>query len=193
MISHPSLRFWWGYCQLETLHQCFPPSIRQTLEELPATLDETYEHALLGINKEKCKYAECFFQCLAVSVHPLCAEELVEAIVVNLKTEAGPTFDAGWHLQDPEEAVLCTCSSLITITEIDGSRMVQFSHFSVKEWLVSSRLVTRCGLSRYHIVPQTAQQPLPESALVSSFSLTNVLTSTASRTLPLPSMLPSTG
>ncbi len=165
MISHASPRFRWVYCQLEALRRCFPPSIRKTLEELPATLDETYERALLGIDNEKCEYAERFFQCLAVSVRPLRAIELAEAIVANLKTEAGLTVDAGWRPQDPEEAVLRTCSSLITITEIDGSRVVQFSHFSVKEWLVSGRLSSRGGLSRYHIIPQTAHTTLARICL----------------------------
>jgi ankyrin repeat protein len=165
MISHSSLRFRWLYCQLESLRRCFPPSIRQTLEDLPATLDETYERALLGIDNEKREYAERLFQCLAVSVRPLRVEELAEAIVVNLGTEGELTVDAGWRPQDPEEAVLRTCSSLITITEIDGSRVVQFSHFSVKEWLVSSRLASRGDLSRYHIVPQAAHTTLARICL----------------------------
>ena len=126
------------------------------LEELPATLDETYERVLMGIDNEKREYAERFFQCLAVSVRPLRAEELAEAIVVNLNTEAGPTLHAGWRPEDPEEAVLRTCSTLITFTEIDGSRVVQFSHLSVKEFLLSNRLAANASLSIYHFLPQPA-------------------------------------
>jgi hypothetical protein len=132
---------------------------------LPATLDETYERALQGIDNEKREYAERFFQCLAVSVRPLRAEELAEAIVVNLNTKLAPTVDAGWRPPDPEEAVLRTCSSLITITEIEGSRIVQFSHYSVKEFLVSSRLATRNDLCRYHILPQPAHTTLARICL----------------------------
>ena len=185
MIPHPSPRFRWVYCQLETLRRCFPPSIRQTLEELPATLDETYERALLGIDNEKREYAERFFHCLAVSVRPLRAEELAEAIVVNLRTEAGLTVDAGWRPQDPEEAVLRTCSSLITMTEIDGSRVVQFSHFSVKEWLVSSRLASRDNLSRYHIIPQTAHITLARICLGVLLQLDNRLDKHGIKSFPL--------
>ena len=180
-----SFRFRWVFCQLETLRRCFPPSIRQTLEELPATLDETYERALLGIDNEKKEYAERFFQCLAVSVRPLRADELAEAIVVNLETEAGPTVDVGWRPQDPEEAVLRTCSSLITITEIDGSRVVQFSHFTVKEWLVSSRLSSRGDLSRYHIIPQTAHATLARICLGVLLQLDNHLDKRSIKNSPL--------
>ena len=165
MPAYAPPRFRWVFCQLETLRRCFPPSIRQTLDELPATLDETYERVLLGIDNEKRGFAERLLQCLAVSVRPLRAEELAEAIVVDLNADVGPKVDAGWRPHDPEEAVLRTCSSLITITEIEGFRVVQFSHFSVKEFLVSSRLATRANLSRYHIVPQPAHTTLARICL----------------------------
>ena len=120
-------------------------------------MDETYARALLEIDEEKREFATRFFQCLTVSVCPLRAEELAEAMVVNLDTEAAPMVEPGWRPKDPEEAILKTCSSLITITEIDGSRVVQFSHFSVREFLISSRLAaSRDSLSRYHIIPQAA-------------------------------------
>src|SRR6266850_2911165 len=137
-VSHGSSRFRWVYCQLETLRRCFPNTIRQALKELPPTLDEAYARALLGIDEEKQELAKRFFQCLTVSVRPLRAEELAEAMVVNLDDEAAHMIEPGWRPPNPEDAILRTCSSLITITEKDGSRIVQFSHFSVKEFLISS-------------------------------------------------------
>jgi hypothetical protein len=46
-------RFRWVFCQLETLRHSFPAAIRQTLDKLPETLDETYEQILLRIEKAK--------------------------------------------------------------------------------------------------------------------------------------------
>ena len=46
----PLRRFRWVYCQIETLRRCFPASIRLTLDELPETLDGTYEQTLRGID-----------------------------------------------------------------------------------------------------------------------------------------------
>ncbi|KAH8986724.1 hypothetical protein EDB92DRAFT_1818206 [Lactarius akahatsu] len=40
MSSH---MFRWVYCQLDALRQCLPWSVRRTLNELPESLDETYE------------------------------------------------------------------------------------------------------------------------------------------------------
>jgi len=42
-FSSCDFRFWWAYCQLETLRQCLLQYISSALEELPETLDETYE------------------------------------------------------------------------------------------------------------------------------------------------------
>jgi hypothetical protein len=47
-----------------------------------------------------------------------------------------------WRPENPEEAVFSACSTLITIIDDEESKIVQFSHFSVKEYLTSDRLET---------------------------------------------------
>jgi ankyrin repeat protein len=66
--------------------------------------------------------------------------------------------NADWRWDDHEQAVLSTCSSLITIVPADyGSPIVQFSHFSVKEFLLSDRLTTSTRqISQYRIVLEDA-------------------------------------
>jgi hypothetical protein len=49
-------RFRWVVCQLDMLRGCCPPSLRDALNELPETLDETYKRILLGIDKKKQEY-----------------------------------------------------------------------------------------------------------------------------------------
>jgi hypothetical protein len=46
-------RFRWVYCQLDTLSRRFSPNVRRVPNDLPATLDDTYERTLQGILKEK--------------------------------------------------------------------------------------------------------------------------------------------
>ena len=133
------------HCQLDTLRRCFPPSIRKTLNELPATLDETYERTLEGIPKEKRHHAHRLFQCLVAAIRPLRAEELAEifAIDFDLDTVTSPYLMDAWRPENPEEAILSTCSTLISVIDGNGgSKIVQFSHFSVKEFLISDRLRT---------------------------------------------------
>jgi hypothetical protein len=45
-----------------------------------------------------------------------------------------------WRSEHPEEDVLSTCSTLIAVIDDGISKVVQFSHFSVKEFLTSDRL-----------------------------------------------------
>ena len=136
-------RFGWVFCQLDALQHCIPPNLRQYIDELPETLDETYDRILKGINKAQKDNAHRLLQCLTVAVRPLLVEELAELLAFDFQasTETGiPTLKEDWRWDDEEEAVLSTCSSLITIIPRDDSRVVQFSHFLVKEYLTSSRL-----------------------------------------------------
>ena len=136
-------RFRWVFCQLDALQHCIPPNLRQYLNELPETLDETYDRILKGINKAQRDNAHRLLQCLTIAVRPLRVEELAELLAFDFQasTKRGiPTLKDHWRWDNEEEAVLSTCSSLITIISRDDSRVVQFSHFSVKEYLTSSRL-----------------------------------------------------
>jgi ankyrin repeat protein len=139
MLSH---RFRWVFCQLEVLRHCFPANLRRTLEGLPKSLDETYKRILTEINNANQEHAYRLLQCLAVALRPLRVEELAEVLAFDL-TEGGiPTLNTDWRWEDQEEAVLSACSSLVSVIVDDGSRVVQFSHFSVKEFLTSSRLAS---------------------------------------------------
>jgi hypothetical protein len=64
----------------------------------------------------------------------------------------GSQINADWRWKDPEAAVLSACSSLVAVVIDDGSRVVQFSHFSVEEFLTSDRLANSTEeVSRFHI------------------------------------------
>src|SRR6266404_2845816 len=147
-------RFRWVVCQFDRLRRNFPSSIRRVLADLPESLDKTYEQALLGIDKEKRIYAQCLFQCLSVSIRPLRVEELAEILAVELDSTAVPSFNEDLRPPDAEEAVLSACSSLIAIVDREGGQIVQFSHFSVKEYLTSDRPENTFHF--YHILPEPA-------------------------------------
>src|SRR5712691_7869925 len=148
-----SLRFRWVFCQLELLRQCLPASVRRILAELPETLDETYERILQEIPKSNRAHAHRLLQCLTVAIRPLRVEELAEVLAVGFDATGGiPKLneDLQWELEDQEQAVLSACSSLIAVVWDDDSRMVQFSHFSVKEFLTSDRLATSTIVAARH-------------------------------------------
>ena len=157
------------YCQLEALRHCLPPSVGRILEELPETLDETYERVLREINKANREHARRLLQCLTVALRPLRVEELAEVLAIDFDAPAQggiPPLNANWRWADQHQAVLSTCSSLIAIVDDGDSKVVQFSHFSVKEYLTSDRLALSSGdVSRYHIVLEPAHTILAQACL----------------------------
>ncbi|KAI9438127.1 hypothetical protein H4582DRAFT_2129160 [Lactarius indigo] len=161
--------FRWVFCQLEALRHCFPPNLRQFLNELPETLDETYERILRGINKAQRDNAHRLLQCLAVAVRPLQIEELAELLVFDFQASSSggiPKLKDDWRWDDQEEAVLSTCSSLVAVISDGDSQVVQFSHFSVKEFLTSPRLARSDGdVSRFHIGLEAAHTILAQACL----------------------------
>ena len=46
-----------------------PSSIRKSLNELPITLDDTYERILQGIPKQKSQHTRRLFQCIVAANH----------------------------------------------------------------------------------------------------------------------------
>ena len=53
------------------LRHCSPPTVRRILEELPDSLDETYEHILREIRKPNQGHAHQLPQCPVAAVRPL--------------------------------------------------------------------------------------------------------------------------
>jgi ankyrin repeat protein len=163
-------RFRWVFCQLEALQHCFPQNLRQFLDELPETLDETYERILKGIHKTQRDDARRLLHCLAAAARPLLVEELAEILAFDFQasTSGGiPTLKEDWRWDNQEEAILSTCPSLVTIVLSNDTRVVQFSHFSVKEYLMSPRLAQspHGDVSRFHIARDPAHTIMAQACL----------------------------
>ena len=62
------------------LRHCIPGSIRQTLKQLPKSLDDTYLRVLSQIPQANQVHAHRLLQCLVVAVRPLRVEELAELL-----------------------------------------------------------------------------------------------------------------
>ena len=166
------------------------------LEELPKSLDETYERILKGINNTNREHAHRLLQCLTVAVRPLRVAELAEVLAVDFGTASGgeaSKLKTEWRWEDQEDAILSTCSSLIAVVgedeDEDGSqddamlqsddasqvvrsshshsaRAVQFSHFSVKEFLTSPWLSTsNLDVSCFHIFLEPAHTIMARACL----------------------------
>ena len=87
-------------------------------------------------------------------------------LAIRLDDGEDSEYHSDWRPEDARQAVLSACSSLVVIVIVDGSPVVQFSHFSVKEFLMSSRLPNAGEhFSLYHIVPHSAHVFIARASL----------------------------
>ena len=73
-------------------------------------------------------------------MRPLSVKELAEIFAINFDSYPAPRLMVDRRPENPEEAILSTCPSLINVTEYEGSKIVQFFPFSVKQFVTSDRL-----------------------------------------------------
>ena len=89
-----------------------------------------------------------------------------EVLAFDLTAGGVPKLNTDWRWEDQEEAVLSACSSLVSVIADHGSRVVQFSHFSVKEFLTSGRLAGCLEeVSKFHIPVEPSHAILAQACL----------------------------
>ena len=158
---------------------------------MPATLDETYERTLQEIKETKWESAQQLLVCVTVASRPLRVEELAEILAFDFKSEAIPKFRKDWRLKYPVEAILSACSTLLSVVNIgtssERSRVVQFSHFTVKEFLTSSRFAEKYDniSRRYHISMSAAHTFVAQACLSVLLHLDKNITSQNLMEFPL--------
>jgi ankyrin repeat protein len=169
---------------LDRLRRCLSPRIRRALDELPETLDETYERTLLDIDDESWEYAHRLFQCIVVARRPLLVEELARFLTFKSEEGGSLTFEENWRPENPRDMVLSTCSSLIAVVDVKGSAVIQFSHFSVKEYLTSNR-IAKGLVSRYYIPLESAHLFVTQACLALLIQLDEHVTRNSIEKFPL--------
>ena len=118
------------------------------------------------VDKQNWEYAHRLFQCVAAASRPLRADELAGFLAFDFESGPIPTFLAEWLPEDPTHTVLSTCSSLLAVVIVDDSPVLQFAHFSVKEYLTSARLAKESDtISRFHVSMTTAHTIVAQACL----------------------------
>jgi len=187
-LTGTSDRFRWVHCQLDYLGDCLPGCIRQALDELPATLDGTYERTLREIKETNWEFARRLLLCVCVVSRPLKVEELAQFLAFDFKAgQQIPKFREDWCLEDPVEAVLSTCSTLLSLVMVEDSQVIQFSHFSVKEFLMSTRFAENSDMisRRYHVSMTPAHTVVAQACLGILLHLDEKVTRDSLRKFPL--------
>ena len=133
------------------------------------------------------EFARRLFECVAVASRPLRVEELAEILAFDFKAGPIPKFCEGWRLPNPVDAVLSTCSTLLAIVDVKGSSVVQFAHFSVKEYLISARLAEASEETcrRYHVSMTHAHTLVAQACLGVLLHLDENITQVSLKKFPL--------
>lgn len=174
------------FCLLAYLRHCLPGRIRRALDELPQSLDEAYERTLEDIGDQNWEYAHRLFQCVAAASRPLRVEELAEFFAFDFIEASTPEYLEDWRPEDPAYAVLSTCSSLLAVVNVDDYRFIQFTHFSVKEYLASTRLSkAKDTVSRFHISMTSAHTIVAQACLGVLLHLDENVTKDSLKNFPL--------
>ena len=175
------------FCQLVYLRRCIPGRIQRALDELPETLDETYTRTLDEIDEQNWEYAHRLFQCVAAASRPLLVSELAEFLAFDFEAGSTPTLLADWRPEDPTYAVISMCSSLLAVVKPHyGSPVVQFAHFSVKEYLMSARLAKATDtISRFHVSMTAAHTIVAQACLGVLLHLDENVTKDSLEKIPL--------
>ena len=174
-------------CQLVYLSRCIPGRIRHVLKELPTTLDATYARTLEEIDEQNWEYAHRLFQCVAAASRPLRAEELADFLVFDFEAGSTPEFLTSWRSEDAENEVLSICSTLLVVVkQPSGSPIIQFAHFSVKEYLTSARLAkAKDTVSRFHVSMTPAHTIVAQACLGVLLHLDENITESRLKDFPL--------
>ena len=71
------------FCRLAMLRRSQGLRVRHFINNLPDTLDETYQHVLKGVHKTNQGHVQCLLQCLALAFRPLRDDELEMVITLH--------------------------------------------------------------------------------------------------------------
>jgi ankyrin repeat protein len=139
------------------------------------------------IDEKNWDYAHRLLQCVAAASRPLRAEELAEFLAFDFDAGFTPKFLADWRSEDAENEVLSICSTLLVIVKprLD-SPVIQFAHFSVKEYLTSARLAkAKDTISRFHVSMTPAHTIVAQACLGALLHLDENITKDRLKGFPL--------
>ena len=122
--------------------------VTQKLKELPSDLNRVYDR-ILGLIEADCKeIAELVLRWVAVARRPLLIDELAMALVLSMKKWENDIRPLEELLDEMKDGFKC-CEPLVYVDTVNYT--VNLVHQSAKDYLLSTRLQEKGGLSQFHI------------------------------------------
>lgn len=154
--------------------------MRNALKCLPETLDQFYEKILLDIDEDHTQNALRALQWIAFSARPISVSELAEALSTDY--DSPPYVDPDDRFMDPNNVLRIFPAGLITVAsgissddsesswyegaslEDKQEEVLQLAHFSVKEYLTSSR-IHNSNVRSYRLHEEQAHRDMASTSL----------------------------
>ncbi|KAJ7691821.1 ankyrin repeat-containing domain protein [Mycena rosella] len=142
--------FRWVACQIDSLQDCLQSEVEPILKSLPKNLEDTYRAILDRIPSTSKPIARRIFHIIAFAQQTLSVEALGEVFTVDFDTDPScPRHKLEYRERDPAKQLLRICSSLIRIVPAkDNIPIIEFSHFTVDEYLRSPHATSSLGIYR---------------------------------------------
>jgi ankyrin repeat protein len=151
---------------MDILPGSLPATVVRVVEDLPETLDKTYGRILFRLPEENWEHTYHVFHTLMVATRPLTMEELCLVLAIDFIAEGNPKYEEIWRSDDPEDNLVTVCSTFLSFVNVDGSRIAQFAHYSVKEFLTSERISKfETKVARYRMLEEPAHTTVAQMCL----------------------------
>ena len=168
--------FRWVECQFQALGTCVPTEelLDDVLGSLPRGLDETYRRVLANIPHHIRDYARRTLMFLCYAIRPLKLAELTDAVAVDP--------GSGLHLYSKRklpdvESILALCPGFIELKippkgylfrqfRIDDEPTIHIAHFSVQEYLESTRILEHPDLRPFAMDREEAHMHIFKTCLM---------------------------
>ena len=157
-------------------------SLRQTLQDLPIGLHETYDRILSDVPEVHRVHVQRALIWLAFCREPMTLGQIAEAVLVDREQRS---MDSGDQFRDVHD-LLDLCSGFVCLVETpplesrieffqkefnrqqttsDADLVLRFAHSSVKEYILSDR-ADIATLSMHRLTPGMAQHSMAEMCLI---------------------------
>ncbi|KAI1111850.1 hypothetical protein F5Y14DRAFT_424217 [Nemania sp. NC0429] len=154
--------FRWAACQLDYLCGCpTDADRREALKQLPPTLEETYKRILQRINRGHPRVRQIVQKCCRLlEVKPFEFSMRVLRWLVSVPDTPNITLDENDIVTEAE--TFLHCSSFVRKSE-DGK--LEFSHFTVREFLNRQILLDDREFAEYHVSEPNSHATLAQQCL----------------------------
>lgn len=142
--------------------------LEEALGSLPATLEETYERALLAVEEKRMEGFRHILRWLSFSARPMQLGEVAEVLAIDFSTKPRPLYDPRRRFVNSARFFHkhSNLVSILTVKTKGGQHQeLRLAHLSVRDYLLSKKIVAS-PVSYFTINKLSAHRSIAEACIV---------------------------